>query len=956
MSDIVISLVVSPIIQEALSKAVSFATSFARTHIQISWDLKTQMRELEYSLSMMQDLLKVAEDREKRHDAVRTWLQRVEDEAHNLVDILDKYSYDEVHQQKVGTKNPIKKQVLTFSPLFSSMPCEIRTIRESLDNIRLDATFINLLHNHATLSQDPIETTPYSSDNSEVLGRDDDVSNVVSLLSELSRQNPLSGLSIVGMPGIGKTALARSICKRAKEENLYDLVAWVCLSKKFDEKMILKGLLEYLDSNGGSMDNTGAILNRLETMLEKKRFLLVLDDVWNGDSGRWKILFSYLLGILKTTGNSIVVTTSRKQVVASTAVKVNVPMHKYELQKLSDEGCRLIMEEKILRSSRITTIPMALLDIAKHCGGLPLVAAVIGETLSHHTDADEWLAIKNNTAWDSPHRMEIVSELKKSFDRLPSPLKKCFSYCSIFPKDSEIRRDEVVQLWMAKGFLYQPDGSKSDEQEDVGDRYLKDLVSNFLFQDVKMDEYGNIVSFKMHDEVHNLALSLSTDKTYIWPDTCSIDCSCIRHLRVVSDANFSPLPEGVPERLHSLFLDVDVFRTMASELSSLRSLKLAAAGKEDLEGSLRSLKYYIKYLDISKIDIQGLPDFVTKLYNLQTLRVPGCKSLRELPTGIENLVRLRHIYFNNENHMPSSIGKLTALQTLQLFVVGEQEGRRIEELKCLNQLRGKLKIGNLEKVSESEATKAKLEEKVHLIELQFVWSKSRANSNNDKSVLEGLRPHSNLKSLTFENYRGSDFPSWMVKDVSGSVDLFRLNNLVNLELLDCDECCNISSLGLLPELKVLHISAMSKVERIGSKFYQNRSSMASSSQVGGQSITLFPALIRLFLQNMTKLKEWTEEQGLVVFPCLEQLHIGDCPEFETWWTDGSASHKLSELTILACPKLQVIPSGMLNLKSLNIEDCHNLKEYAQRYSPKWDSICHIPHIKINGEVVQSQDS
>ncbi|GKV47489.1 hypothetical protein SLEP1_g54391 [Rubroshorea leprosula] len=902
---------------------------------------------------MMQSLLEVAEDMKKSHDAVRNWLQRVEDEAHNLVDLLDEYAYA-VHQQEVGTKNQIKKQVQTFSSLFTSMPRKIKEIKESFDNIRREASLINLLHNHPTLSQDPIETTPYSSDNSEVLGRDDDVSKVVRLLSDLSRQNPLSGLSIVGMPGVGKTTLARSIYKRAEEENLYDLVAWVCLSKNFDEKMILRGMLEYLGSNGGPMVNPGAILKRLKSMLENKRFLLVLDDVWNEDPRNWKRLFSYLLNILKTTGNSIVVTTSSKQVVASTSLMDAVPMQEYELQKLSDEGCRLIMEEKILRSSRITTIPMDLLDIAKQCGGLPLVAAVIGETLSHHTDADEWLAIKNNMVWDSPHRMEIVSKLKKSFDHLPSPLKKCFSYCSIFPKGFEIRRDDLVQLWLARGFLHQYDDRKSDKEEDVGDKYLNDLVSNYLFQDVEMDKYGNIKSCKMHDDVHNLALFISKYETCIWPDSCPIEeSSRFRHMRVISDANLQAFPSGVAHRLRSLFLEVDVFRTRALPLRSLQSLKLAAVDRKKLQEYLGKLKCCMKYLDISESEIKGLPESVTMLYNLQTLRFMGCGSLMDLPSDIGNLVSLRHIHFNDERHMPRGVGKLTSLQTLPLFVVGTKKGQRIEELKYLSQLRGKLKIYNLEQVRESEATEAKLEAKVKLLKLQFVWSKNRAISNSDEVVLDHLRPHSNLKSLTIENYKGVNFPSWMVKDVSSSASSFRLNSIVKLKLIDCDECGDILCLGLLPKLKVLNIRAMSKVKRIGSTFYYNRSNIASSSQDVGRSITPFPALRKLILSNMTKLEEWTAEDT-DVFPSLDELHIKDCPEFKTWWIDGSASPMLSILSIHSCPNLQAIPRRQLNLISLDINDCPNLMGYAEEHSPKWCNICHIHSIRINGWVVRSQ--
>ncbi|GLT65443.1 hypothetical protein SLA2020_378750 [Shorea laevis] len=610
---------------------------------------------------------------------------------------------------------------------------------------------------------------------------------------------------------------------------------------------------------------------------------------------------------------------------------------------------------------------------------------------------------------------------------------------------------------MANGFLSQSSGSKSDE--DVGNMYFDDLVSNYLLQDVDMDECGNIKFCKMHNEVHNLALLSAKHETCIWPDTPHVGES-VRHLRVKPNGNVPTVPEGVPQRLCSLFLDVPVLHMMPKKSGSLQSLKLAAADANELQSSLDRLKYYMKYLDISDGAIERLPKSVTKLYNLQTLRFTNCTSLEKLPSGIKNLVSLRHIYFDDERYAPSSIGKLTSLQTLPLFVVGTEKGWRIEELKSLNQLRGKLKICKLELVSESEASEARLEDKGELIELQFVWSSVRPNGDNDMVVLKGLKPHSNLKSLTIENYSGQDCPSWMVNNVGSS---FQLNRLVKLELINCDGCSDISFLELLPELKVLNIKAMPNVKKIGS--------MASSSQGGGQSIKPFPALRKLKLINMTQLKEWTGAQGMVVFPCLEELHIQhcpelktwctsssqrggqsilpfpalkkltlremtnlegwktaqgmvvfshleelligdcsklktwcasnsqdrgdssapfpalrkltlsnmtklekwteaqgivfcclqelhlqDCPELNTWWEDGSASPNLSILSIQSCPNLQAIPIGLSKLTYLDINNCPILMGYAQEDSEKWSSVCHAHRIRINGQMVRSRRS
>ncbi|KAK7844589.1 putative disease resistance rpp13-like protein 1 [Quercus suber] len=140
-------------------------------------------------------------------------------------------------------------------------------------------------------------------------------------------------------------------------------------------------------------------------------------------------------------------------------------------------------------------------------------------------------------------------------------------------------------------------------------------------------------------------------------------------------------------------------------------------------------------------------------------------------------------------------------------------------------------------------------------------------------VVDGL-PHPNLKSLTIVSYRGKKFPSWV-----GSL-LYQ--NLIEIYLIDCRECEEIPTLGHLPCLRVLEITAMEELRSIGNEFYSH------SDGSGRNTTTLFPALRKLRWHNMKNLEEWTDAKELTsagdlpdsLYTCasLQKLEVSECHE------------------------------------------------------------------------------
>ncbi|GKV37128.1 hypothetical protein SLEP1_g45190 [Rubroshorea leprosula] len=617
-------ILISPLIPEALFKAKSIAGQVGFAPV-----LQKQLEGLDPSLTEIQDVARHAEQRQESDAAIRLWLQKLNDAVYDALDLLDKCDYGIlVLQKEVQTSIRRQKQVHAFF----SMAKKFKMINESLAEIR-KVVFINLIIQLG--EQNSATAWPYD---------------------EMT-QHPISGISIVGNAGVGKTTVARSVYMKAKEEKLYDVVAWVCVSEDFNRQRILGEMLEYFHVRPNKNNTIDALLHDLGHQLENKTFLLILDDVRERDAHNWTVFASSFSNIVKTNGNSTVLTT-RCETVASVLGK-EFPICRYDLQSLSDDECLGIIEKVVLRSSANALISSKhwLPLVAKQCGGLPLVASAIGGTWSNQFEC------RNNT---------VLSVLKmRFFDCMPSTLKKCFSYCSIFPKDFEIRKDDLIQLWKAGGFLQQISGESPMTMEDIGNEYFNELVSNSLFQDVRRDACGNVESCKMHDVVHDLALAVSNAVTLIWENGSNIDeTSTIRNLRIKHDGLVHPaIPRGISQRLHSLFLEGEFTINMESDPKGLRSLKLVRAKTEVLLASLRKLKQ-LKYLEIAESKIETLPaGSFSELYLLQTLKVMQCSHLQKIPS-LGLLPSLQVLYICGMNMVRDIshewLGGLTNLKELRM--------------------------------------------------------------------------------------------------------------------------------------------------------------------------------------------------------------------------------------------------------------------------------------------------
>ncbi|CAB4314787.1 unnamed protein product [Prunus armeniaca] len=966
-------------VQEIVKKVASLASE----EISLVWGFQGELTKLRESLLLTEAMLRDAgQSKEVRPEAVQIWVNKLEDIAHEADDVLDECGYELLRRQ-VEVRNQMKKKVLNFLSLHYNpilfrlkMAHKIENINSALENLNKKAASIGLVNkkfSDATSSReiavDRETVSIFKRDEKNIVGREKIVSEIVTTLinsSNTQENENLPVMAIVGMAGLGKTTLAKCVYHEDEIGRRFTEKIWICVSIPFEVKSILSKILEHLKPEKARMQDKDAIIKNLQEDLKGKRYLLVLDDVWNEDSEKWNDLMSCLLSVKDTQGSNILVTTRSARVAS-----ISQTLSRYDLQKLSDDQCWLILKDRAFPNESDPTLnedqERIGRDIAKKCGGIPLVAKVLG-SMMQFKEIDGWRVIQESTIWDLPEEEKRISSvLKLSFDELTSPtLKQCFVYCSMFTKDFEIEKDDLIQLWMAQGLLHPSPNNSDLEMEDVGNQYFNILLENSFFQDVRMDYYyGTIIATcKIHDLVHDLAEDVSKSKTK--------GSNEIRHVPQNSTIDLQEIPKGIVHKVRSMFLKCEVLDNILPRFKGLRVLKLEESDVDVLPNSIGELKH-LRYLDISATNVKKLPQSIGKLYNLQTLRMHELE-LEEFPKELQNLINLRHIHFEDwhaDGRYPVGMGRLKNLRSLSFFIVGKERGRGIKELGGLKHLKGELSISDLKHVRDGEEAKeAKLAEKTNIRRLELEWSTDEDRSrviNNDRDVLEGLKPHSALESLEIRNFSGETFPPWMMcGDLFSSLKRLTVENAKNLTEWRTEEAAVFSTTEkrvVFSRLEELLLRNCDQLRSAPTDHFPCLQKLEIDSMNSGMPIA---NIISTQLTTLTRLTI-KKIRGLVSLPegmlknnkNLAYLEIRDCPEFICIAADVyGCCASLESLRIYSRLNLEAIPitHGLPSLRQLKISFCAELSSLPNGLQ-HCTSLEHLSIINCwNLEAIPSLDS
>ncbi|GFQ00720.1 putative disease resistance protein rga1 [Phtheirospermum japonicum] len=674
----------------------------------------------------------------------------------------------------------------------------------------------------------------------KVFGRDIEKNLILFKLFEPDKKGTqLSTVSVLGGCGIGKTALARLVYEDDVVKEHFELRAWVNVhGPELKLHHAAQGILTSAMGMSCSVDDMDDLDEMVRDVLHSNKCLIVFDGIDSMAEDSWFHMNQHWFGFVDL-GSRVLITTP-SEVVANLVTE-----NPFVLSRLSTDDSLSLFRYLSYRSSELVAR-----NVAALCQGNPLLLKLVGSLIFNGS-------LGNRLSSDgilSTHSDESAV-VKMCVSALPRELREFLAYCSFFSKGYAMDKEKIIRMWIANGIVM-----PSQRNEDDGAYYFDQLLSSSFFTDITRDEY--IKEFRMPGLIHKAAEDVAST---LLKEKFGVISSIDENVGRLSIVLPSPGEYYSSQRLRVLILSPTIYlggclEHSLVEFKELKSLDLSCSGIHNLSDDICGLQE-LRYLNMSYTRIESLPDSIEDLSKLQTMDLSWCYHLKNLPEGMRKLTRMRHLDLTrceSLSYLPSGIEFLTSLNSMPLFVLGEDRvSAGLDELGSLNNLRGRLEIRNLENVREiSEAKDAKLGQK-NIHHLGLSWSQ---NADNCYDVLKHLEPHESLQVLDLTNYMGSRFPRRMN----------RLYGLIKISINNCG-CKELPSLGHLPWLKDLQLKGMSKLSYIDQEFYGY-----------GRPGHIFPSLEKLGLYDMPMLVDWYRFGGsdTRAFPRIKTLTIQGCTKLD----------------------------------------------------------------------------
>ncbi|PSS11961.1 Disease resistance RPP13-like protein, partial [Actinidia chinensis var. chinensis] len=405
--------------------------------------IHTQVMNWEKTLREIRAVLDDAEEKQITNNLVNLWLEELQDLAYDLDDLLDEFSTEALRHKLIensqSSTNKVRALIPTccacFNPggdiFYFKMRSKIKDINTRLQDKSKQISTLGL--QMVNISRMPIQdqerqpTTTSATNESHIHGREKSKREIINLLlREESDHNKIGIIPITGMGGIGKTTLAQVVYNDEVVKKHFDLKAWICVSDNFDIMRITKEIAGYVLGDSSGSKTLDQVQDQLKNALAGKKFLIVLDDVWDVKYNEWNILKSPFRD--GAPGCKVIVTTRDREVASMMGT-----VQYHALECLPHEECWSIFAQHAFQNISMKTNPNLESighEIVKKCGGLPLAARTLGGLLKSKPREIEWKNVLNTKIWELKGS-DILPALRLSYHYLPPHLKQCFAYCAI---------------------------------------------------------------------------------------------------------------------------------------------------------------------------------------------------------------------------------------------------------------------------------------------------------------------------------------------------------------------------------------------------------------------------------------------------------------------------------------------------------------------------------------------
>ncbi|KAF3498255.1 hypothetical protein DY000_02057825 [Brassica cretica] len=432
-------------------------------------------------------------------------------------------------------------------------------------------------------------------------------------------------VGLYGMGGVGKTTLLTQINNRFSERGGgFDAVIWVVVSQNATVHKIQGSIGEKLGLGGKEWEEKSEMKRGqdIHNVLRKKKFVLLLDDIWERVNLS-TIGVPYPSG---ETGSKVAFTTRSRDVCGRMEVDDPIEVRCLDTDKAWDLFKKKVGENTL---GSHQDIPELAREVAGKCRGLPLALNVIGV------------------------EDEILQILKYSYDSLDGEMtKSCFLYCSLFPEDGLIDKEELIEYWIGEGFI----DEKGGRERAINQGYV--ILGTLVRACLLLGDNSNVV--KMHDVVREMAMWIASDLGKN-KEKCIVQAGTgIREIPKVK--NWKDV-----RRISLMENDIQII-SESPDCPQLTTLLLQRNNKfvEISDGFFQSMPKLL-VLDLSYNHLSGFRMDVSNLVSLRYLNLSNTK-ISELPFGLYQLKMLMHLKLEWTEYLESleGISGLSSLRTLKL--------------------------------------------------------------------------------------------------------------------------------------------------------------------------------------------------------------------------------------------------------------------------------------------------